>query len=90
MVMTYFGCNLSNVNLLKCISMNNQELMKQDTQNGTKQVYVNVDQMQVFVIISKGEMKVYVGVNVNNLLIKVYVIKNLFEILVIVIVTFKK
>ena len=66
MAMTYFGCNLSNVNSLKCISMNNQELMKQDTQNGTKQVNVNVDQMQVFVIISKGEMKVYVGVNVKN------------------------
>ena len=30
--MTYFGCNLSNVNSLKYISMNNQELMKQDTE----------------------------------------------------------
>ena len=40
--------------------------------------------MQVFVIISKGGMKINADVNAKNSLIKVYVIKDLFGILVIV------
>ena len=48
-----------------------------------KHVNVNVDQIQVFVTISNAGMNVIVDANVKNLLIKVYVIKNLFRILVI-------
>ena len=59
-----------------------QELMKQDKQNGMKHVNANVDQMQVFVIINKGEMKINADVNANNSLIKELVIKDLFGILV--------
>ena len=40
--------------------------MKQDTQNGTKLVNANAGQMQVFVTISKGEMKINAGVNAKN------------------------
>ena len=40
--------------------------MKQDTQNGMKLVRANVDQMQVFVIINKGGMKINVGLNAKN------------------------
>ena len=39
--------------------------------------------MQVFVIINKGGMKINVGVNVKNWLVKVHVIKDLFGILVV-------
>ena len=40
--------------------------------------------MQLFVIINKDVMKINVGVNVKNLLIKEYAIKDLFGILVTV------
>ena len=40
--------------------------MKQDTQNGTKLVNANANQMQVFVTISKGGMKINTGVNAKN------------------------
>ena len=59
-----------------------QQLMKQDKQIGMKHVNTNVDQMQVFVIINKGEMKINADVNANNSLIKELVIKDLFGILV--------
>ena len=39
--------------------------------------------MQVFVIISKDGMKINANLNAKNCLIKVYAIKDLFEILVI-------
>ena len=40
--------------------------MKQDTQNGMKQVSVNVGYMQVFVIINNFEMMINAGVNAKN------------------------
>ena len=40
--------------------------MKQDTQNGMNRVSVNVDQMQVFVIISNVLMMINVDANVSN------------------------
>ena len=40
--------------------------MKQDTQNNMKRVSVNVDQMQVFVIISNVGMMINAGVNAKN------------------------
>ena len=43
-----------------------------------KHVNGNVDQMQVFVTISKDEMKINSGVNANNLQTKVHAIKDLF------------
>ena len=49
-----------------------------------KLVNANVGQMQVFVTINKGGMKINAGVNAKNWLIKELVIKDLFEILVIV------
>ena len=48
-----------------------------------KHVNLNVDQMQLFVIINVG-IKINGDVNVKNYLIKTYVIKDLFGILVIV------
>ena len=57
--------------------------MKPDIQNCMKLVSVNVDWMQVFVIIRNVGMKINAGVNV-----KIHVIKDLFGILVIVIVNF--
>ena len=45
-------------------------------------VYVNLEKM--FVIIKNVRIKINVDVNVNNYLIKEYVIKDLFGILVIV------
>ena len=39
--------------------------------------------MQAFVIVNNVEMMINAGVNAKNLLIKVYAIKDLFEILVI-------
>ena len=58
--------------------------MKQDTQNGMKLVNVNVDQMQVFVMMSNLGIMINVDVNVKNLLIKEDIIKNLFGILLFV------
>ena len=43
-----------------------------------KFVNANADQMQVFVIINNVGMMVNVDVNANNLLIKEFVIKDLF------------
>ena len=40
--------------------------MTQETQNDMKLVNANVDQMQVFVIISKGGIKINAGMNVKN------------------------
>ena len=40
--------------------------------------------MQVFVIVNKGGMKINADVNAKNKLLKVYVIKDLFGILLIV------
>ena len=40
--------------------------MKQDTQNGMKRVSVNVDQMQVFLILSNVEMMINAGDNAQN------------------------
>ena len=58
--------------------------MKQDAQNGMKRVSVNVDSNIVFVIINNAGMMIDSGVKAKNLLIKVYVKKDLFGILVIV------
>ena len=58
--------------------------MKQDTKNDIKRVNVNVDQMQVFVIVNNIGTMINVDVNAKNSLTKVYVIKDLFEILAIV------
>ena len=49
-----------------------------------KRVSVNVDQMQVFVTINNVGMMINVGVNVKKRLIKVYTIKDIFGILVVV------
>ena len=40
--------------------------MKQDTQNDTKLVNTNAGEMQVFVAINKGGMKINAGVNAKN------------------------
>ena len=61
--------------------------MKQDIYNGMKRVSVNVDQMQLFVIINNVGIKINVDKNVKNQLVKEYVIKDLFGILVIMSVT---
>ena len=53
--------------------------MKLDIQNSMKNVSVNVDQMQLFVITINVGIKINVDV---NYLIKKYVINNLFGILV--------
>ena len=50
-----------------------------------KLVNVNVDQMQVFVIANTVGLMINEDVNAKNLLIKEYVLKDLFGILVIVI-----
>ena len=68
--------------MLKC-SIECQELMKEEKQNGMKHVIVNADQMRAFVIINNIRMMINAGVNVKNQWIKVYVINDLFEILVI-------
>ena len=49
-----------------------------------KRASVNVDLTVVFVIINNTEMRINVGVNAKNWLIKVYAIKDLFGTLVIV------
>ena len=59
--------------------------MKQDAQNGMKRVNVNVDLTVVFAIIYNIKMMINAGVNAKiDWLIKAYVIKDLFGILVIV------
>ena len=58
--------------------------MKQERQNGMKRVNANVPQMQVFVLINNSGMMIHADMNVKNQLTKVYVIKDLFEIEVIV------
>ena len=58
--------------------------MKRGTQNGTKRVNVNVDQIQMFVTINNVGMKINSDVNAKNYLIKVQVTRDLFGILVIV------
>ena len=58
--------------------------MKKDPQNVMKSVSANVDQMQAFVIINNVRMMINAGANAQNQLIKMYVIKDLFGILVIV------
>ena len=40
--------------------------MKQDIQNGTKRVNINVDQMQVFVMINNIGIMINADVNANN------------------------
>ena len=40
--------------------------MKLDLQNGMKNVNVNVDQMQLFVIINNDRIKINVDANVKN------------------------
>ena len=40
--------------------------MKQDLQNGMKNVTVNVDKMQLFIIINNDGIKIDVDVNVQN------------------------
>ena len=57
--------------------------MKQCAKNGMKRVSANVDQMQACVVIKSFGMMINVDANVKNLLIKVYVIENIFGILVI-------
>ena len=58
--------------------------MKQGIQDGVKLVGVNVEQMLVFAVINKGEIKINADVSVKNQLTKVDLIKDLFGILVIV------
>ena len=43
-----------------------QELMKQDTKNGTKRVNVSVNLGLIFVIINSVGIKINVGVNAKN------------------------
>ena len=40
--------------------------MKKDTENGTKLLNVNVDQIQAFVTINNAELKINADVNVKN------------------------
>ena len=60
------------------------KLCVSDVVKDIKLINVNVDEMQVFVIISKVRIKINVDVNVKNWLTKEYVTKDLFGILVIV------
>ena len=55
--------------------------MKQESLNSIKLKSANVDQMQVFVIINRNEMKVNANLNVRNSLTKEYVIKDLIGII---------
>ena len=61
--------------------------MKQDTKDGMKLIGANVVSMQVFVIINNVGIMKNLDVNVDNLLTKLYMIKNLFGILINVNVT---
>ena len=58
--------------------------MKRDTKNGIKLVSEYVDQIKLFITANKDGIKINVDVNVSNELIKVYAIKDLFGILIIV------
>ena len=58
--------------------------MKQDTQNSMKGLSVNVDLIVVFIITNNVGMMINADVNAKNSLIKVYGIKDLFGILIIV------
>ena len=58
--------------------------MKKESLNSIKLKSANVDQMQVFVIINRNEMKVNANLNVRNSLTKEYVIKDLIGIIEIV------
>ena len=58
--------------------------MKRGIQNGTTRINVNVNLEKMFVIINNIKIKINVDVNVLNQLIKEYVIKDLFGILVTV------
>ena len=58
--------------------------MKRDIQNGMKSVSVNEDQTELFVITNNNGIKTNADVNIENQLIKMYVIKGLFGILVLV------
>ena len=58
--------------------------MKRGIQNGTTPINVNVNLEKMFVIINNIKIKINVDVNVLNQLIKEYVIKDLFGILVTV------
>ena len=53
--------------------------MKQDTKNGIKLVSAYVDQIKLFVIVNRDGMKINVDVNAKNQLIKVYVIKDVWN-----------
>ena len=57
--------------------------MKQDTHNSTKHVNVSVNLGLISVIINNAGIKINVGVNAKNKLIKQCVIKDVFGILVI-------
>ena len=57
--------------------------MKQDTQNDTKRVNVSVNSEPIFVTINNVGININVSVNAKNQLIKGFVIKDLFGILVI-------
>ena len=61
----------------------NQELMKQDTQNGIKRVSVIVDQIQAFVIMNNVGMMINSGMYVTNDLFGILVIAIVNEILYI-------
>ena len=52
--------------------------MKRDTQNGMELASAYVDQIKLFVIVNNAGMKINVDANVNNSLIKEYLIKDLF------------
>ena len=57
--------------------------MKRDTQNDTKRVNVSVNSGPIFVTINNVGININVSVNAKNQLIKGFVIKDLFGILVI-------
>ena len=57
--------------------------MKQDTQNDTKRVNVSVNSEPIFVTINNVGININVSVNAKNQLIKGFMIKDLFGILVI-------
>ena len=58
--------------------------MKRGIQNGTKRINVNINLEKMFVTINNTGIKINVDVDVNNQLLKEYVIKDLFGILVTV------
>ena len=56
--------------------------MKQDIHLGMRLVHINVDHIQVFVMINNVGIMINVDIDAKNWLTKVYVIKDLFGILV--------